>query len=199
KVGSFQFVVTYEPGNDSGDSNGSGDSDGSNGSNGSNGSDGGSNTAAFTVNEPTLQVVAAGDTPEGVGEQIEMTIPVTNNGGSNGSDGGSNTAAFTVNEPTLQVVAAGDTPEGVGEQIEMTIPVTNNGGSTVNLGAESDKGQVACAADTLGAGESTTCSVTFTPDEGENALTVTFVDEADNSKVTSYRFVCNYSSAGTAA
>src|SRR5699024_9899171 len=155
KVGSFQFVVTYEPGNDSGDSNGSGDSGDSDGSNGSN--------------------------------------------GSNGSDGGSNTAAFTVNEPTLQVVAAGDTPEGVGEQIEMTIPVTNNGGSTVNLGAESDKGQVACAADTLGAGESTTCSVTFTPDEGENALKVTFVDEADNSKVTSYRFVCNYSSAGTAA
>src|SRR5699024_5698476 len=151
-VVSFQFVVTDEPGNDSGDSdgsNGSGDSAGSN--------------------------------------------------GSTGPDGGSNTAAFTVNQPTLQVVAASDTPEGVGEQIQMTIPVTNNGGSTVTLGAESDQGQVTCEADTLGAGESTTCSVTFTPNEGENALTVTFVDETDNSKVTSYRFVCNYASAGTAA
>src|SRR5699024_5091953 len=179
------------------------------------------------------KVIAAADTPEGVGEQVQMTIPVTNSGdttistleaksdlgevtceagslaagesttctvvftpeqgentvtvtfgdeaddsttgsfrfvvtyngtggtdgsdgpdGSNGSDGGSNTAAFTVSEPTLQVVAASDTPEGVGEQIQMTIPVTNSGGSTVTLGAESDKGQVTCEADALGAGES---------------------------------------------
>ena len=103
--------------------------------------------------------------------------------------------AFTVDQPTVQVIAAADTPEGVGEQVQMTIPVTNTAGTTVTLGAQSENGSVTCGADTLAAGESTTCSVTFTPNQGENTITVTFVDETDSSKVTSYRFVCNYTSA----
>ena len=93
----------------------------------------------------------------------------------------------------MEVIAAADTPEGAGEQIQMTVPVTNNTGSTITLGGQSDVGEMTCGAETLAAGESTTCAVTFTPSEGENTVTVTFVDQADSSTVTSYRFVCSYS------
>ncbi|MBZ2197140.1 hypothetical protein, partial [Occultella gossypii] len=113
-----------------------------------------------------------------------------------GPDRGSNTVTFTVNQPSVEVIPAAGTPEGAGEQIRMTIPVTNSGDTTVaSLVAQSESGEVTCAAATLAAGASTTCSVTVTPTEGENAVTVTFTDETDTSKVASYRFVCVYTSA----
>ncbi|WP_139177775.1 hypothetical protein [Ruania alba] len=229
---------------------------------------GGSSDPTFSVDEAGMEVIPAADTPDGVGEQVRMTIPVTNsgaetitslvaesdagevtceaetleagqsttcsitvtpaegentvnvtfgsesgpneggvfefsftyNGSENGNDGGSGTAHFTVTQPTVEVIAAGETPDGVGEQITMAIPVTNNGSSSVELAAQSEAGEVTCEAETLEAGQSTTCSVTFTPTEGANAVTVTFADEADTSKVTTYRFVCNYTvAAGTGA
>src|SRR5699024_6229802 len=113
-------------------------------------------------------------------------LPVLGGGSSDGTDGtdaGSGTGVFTVDEATMEVIAAADTPEGVGEQVQMTIPVTNSGDTTIStLEAKSDLGEVTCEAASLAAGESTTCTVVFTPEQGENTVTVTFGDQADDSK-----------------
>src|SRR5699024_6903291 len=86
-----------------------------------------------------------------------------NNGGNESNEDGSSSPDFTVSQPTVEIIAAADTPESRVEQVTMTIPVTNTTGSTVTLGAQSDVRQMPCAAPTLASGDSTTCSVTFTP------------------------------------
>src|SRR5699024_3005240 len=92
--------------------------------------------------------------------------PGDSDDGSDGTDGYPGDVIFSVEEAVTEVIAAADTPDGVGEQLTITIPVTNTGDRTVTLGAQSDVGEMTCDAETLTAGGSTTCSVTFTPAEG---------------------------------
>src|SRR5699024_100464 len=50
------------------------------GADGTDGSDGNTGDVIFSVEEAVTEVIAAADTPDGVGEQLTVTVPVTNTG-----------------------------------------------------------------------------------------------------------------------
>src|SRR5699024_4364804 len=106
--------------------------------------------------------------------------------GTDGSDDGSATADFTVD---------GATTERVGDQVQLEISVTNSGNAPVeSLVAKSNVGDMSCQSTSLAPGESTTCTVTFTPSGGTETITVMLADAVDPSTAEAYQFT--YRSSG---
>src|SRR5699024_900548 len=99
--------------------------------------------------------------------------PGDSDDGSDGTDGNPGDVSRSVEQAVTGASAAAATPDGLGEQLPLTRPVTNTGDRPVPLGARADVREMACDAEPLTAGASTNSSVTFTPAEGDNTVTLT--------------------------
>ncbi|WP_177191566.1 hypothetical protein, partial [Nocardioides luteus] len=98
------------------------------------------------------------------------------------------------------VQAASQSPISTNEPSTLTFEVTNKGNAaTTSLNGTSTMGNVACASQRLEPGQTTTCTATFTPKQGENAMTikVTGRNQAGTGSSAWFRF-CYSANAFTA-
>jgi hypothetical protein len=102
------------------------------------------------------------------------------------------------------VQAASQSPISTTEPSTLTFEVTNKGNAAItSLNGTSTMGKVTCASQRIEPGQTTTCTATFTPKQGENAMTikVTGRDQAGTGSSAWFRFCysANAFTANTAA
>ncbi|NGN95076.1 hypothetical protein G5C66_20350, partial [Nocardioides sp. KC13] len=89
------------------------------------------------------------------------------------------------------VQAASQAPISTNDPSTLTFEVTNRGNAAItSMSGYSSVGQMTCASQRLEPGQTTTCTVTFTPKKGENAVNIkmTARDQAGNASGASFRF-----------